>query len=84
MANVVTIREAVARARSEGLPVSEYTLRRWIKTGVIPVRTAGRKALLYYPALVRFLTCADGGDVPPLAESVAGCRPLPVTRGDSV
>ncbi len=84
MTNVVTIREAVARARSEGLPVSEYTLRRWIKTGAIPIRNAGRKALLYYPALVRFLTCADGGDIPPQTASATGCRPLPVTRGDSV
>ena len=65
MADVLTIREAVERARSEGLPVSEYTLRRWIKTGAVPVRKAGKKQLLFYPALVRYLSCADGGDVQP-------------------
>ena len=55
MGNILTIRQAVERAKSEGLPVSEYTLRAWIKGGAIPVRTAGHKALLYYPNLVRYL-----------------------------
>lgn len=68
MADVLTIPETLERARSEGLPVSEYSLRRWIKTGAIPSRNAGRKALVYYPALIRFLTCEDGGDVRPAVE----------------
>ena len=59
MPNVVTIREAVHRAKAEGLPVSEYTLRLWIKTGAIPVRRIGQKALVFYPNLVRYLQCAD-------------------------
>ena len=62
MADVVTIRDAVARAKADGLPVSEYTLRRWIKCGAIPVRSAGTKTLLFYPKLVRYLQCEDGGD----------------------
>ena len=45
MPNVVTVREAVQRAKADGLPVTEYTLRRWIKTGAIPVRNVGSKAL---------------------------------------
>ena len=63
--NVMTIREAVRRARAEGFPVSEYTLRRWVKTGVIPTRQAGTKQLLFYPNLVRYLQCEDGGDEKP-------------------
>ena len=62
MADVVTIREAVQRARADGLPVSEYTLRQWVRTGAIPARKAGQKALLFYPNLVRFLQCEDGAD----------------------
>ena len=54
-ADVLTVRQAVARARSEGLPVAECAVRRWIKTGALPVRWAGTKALLYYPGLVAFL-----------------------------
>lgn len=41
MADVLTIREAVTRAKAEGLPVSEYTLRGWVRSGAIPVRRAG-------------------------------------------
>ena len=55
VADVLTIRQAVARARSEGLPVAECAVRRWIKTGALPVRWAGSKALIYLPSLVAFL-----------------------------
>ena len=59
MPNMLTIREAVKRAKLEELPVSEYTLRLWVKTGAIPVRWIGQKALIFYPNLVRYLQCAD-------------------------
>ncbi len=65
MADMLTIRQAVDRARQEGIPVSEYTLRRWVKTGAVPVRVAGSKQLLYYPNLVRYLQCVDGCDNQP-------------------
>lgn len=65
MGNVMTVRGAVARAKEEGLPVSEYTLRIWIKSGFIPIRRAGCKQLIYYPNLVRYLQCEDGGDIQP-------------------
>lgn len=67
MADVMTVRGAVARAKADGLPISEYTLRSWIKAGTIPVRYAGSKTLLYYPNLVRYLQCEDGGDINPAA-----------------
>lgn len=59
MREIVTIREAVARAKSEGLPISEYSLRGWIKSGEIPFRKAGNKTLLYYPNLIKYLQCTD-------------------------
>lgn len=62
MADVLTIREAVARAKAEGIPVSETALRRWIKSGAVPVRKAGNKQLLYFPNLEKYLRCEDGGD----------------------
>lgn len=74
MADVMTIREAAARAKAEGLPVSEYTLRRWIKTGAVPARNAGSKMLLFYPNLVRYLQCEDGGDNSPAAVAAASIR----------
>ena len=65
MADVVTVRQAVQRAKTDGFPVSEYTLRMWIKAGAIPVRKAGAKLLIFYPNLVRYLQCTDGGDNQP-------------------
>lgn len=79
MPNVVTVREAVQRAKADGLPVTEYTLRRWIKTGQIPVRTVGSKALLFYPNLVRFLQCQDGADnTPATVGTIQGIRRVDV------
>lgn len=65
MPNVVTVREAVKRAKQDGFPISEYTLRQWIRAGAIPVRKAGTKQLIFYPNLVRYLQCEDGGDNKP-------------------
>ena len=72
--DVVTVREAVRRSKSEGMPVSEYTLRRLVKSGKIPVRQVGQKTLLFYPNLIRFLTCEDGGDNQPATVIPSGIR----------
>lgn len=75
MPNVLTIREAVQRAKADGFPVSEYTLRQWVKTGAIPTRKVGQKALLYYPNLIKYLQCEDGADNTPVT-TVPGIRPV--------
>ena len=64
MANILTIREAVQRAKADGMPVSEYTLRQWIRAGAIPVRKVGQKVLLFYPNLIRYLQCEDSKPAP--------------------
>lgn len=75
MPNVLTIREAVQRAKADGLPVSEYTLRHWVRIGAVPTRKVGQKALLFYPNLVRFLQCEDGCDnSPATVAAVSGIR----------
>lgn len=74
MADVLTIKEAVQRSKNEGLPVSEYTLRRIVKSGLVPIRRVGQKTLLYYPNLVRYLTCADGADNIPAVAVHTGIR----------
>ena len=77
MPNVVTIREAVQRAKADGLPVSEYTIRQWVRSGALPARKVGQKALIFYPNLVRFLCCEDMLDsVPATVAAVAGVRPI--------
>lgn len=67
MAEVLTIRAAVARAKEDGLPVSEYTLRGWIKAGRVPVVYAGTRALVYYPNIVKYLQTGDPIQSPPVA-----------------
>ena len=74
MPDVLTFREAVARAKAEGIPVSESALRRWIKSGAVPVRKAGNKQLLYFPNLEKYLRCEDGGDNSSAMVAVAGIR----------
>ena len=70
MQNVLTIREAVQRAKADGMPISEYTLRHWVRAGYLPVRKVGHKVLLYYPNLIRYLKCEDGEDNSPEPASV--------------
>ena len=70
MADVLTIRTAVARAKEDGLPVSEYTLRSWIKTGRVPVVYAGTRALVYYPNIVKYLQTGEPVQPQPVAVEV--------------
>ena len=67
MPDVLTIRAAVVRAKEDGLPVSEYTLRGWIKAGRVPVVYAGTRALVYYPNIVKYLQTGDPIQSPPVA-----------------
>lgn len=71
MADVVTIKEAVQRAKADGLPVTEYTLRHWLKSGTIPTRKIGKKVLLFYPNLVKYLRCEDVADSAPATVAAA-------------
>ena len=78
MPNVLTIREAVQRAKADGLPISEYSLRLWVRTGAIPTRKVGQKALLFYPNLVRYLQCEDGADNTPAIVAASDIRRVDV------
>lgn len=71
MPNVLTIREAVQRSKAEGMPISEYTLRQWVRSGAIPVRRIGQKTLLFYPNLVKYLQCEDSKDNQPAPVAAA-------------
>ncbi len=71
MPNVLTIREAVQRARDDGLQITEYTLRQWVRTGAVPIRKVGQKSLIFYPNLVKYLQCEDGADNTPATVAAA-------------
>jgi hypothetical protein len=74
----LTPRETVARLREDGYRVSEYALRSWVRSGAIPVRSIGKKALIYYPNVLAFLQCADGQDNTPPPAVVGGIRRIEV------
>ncbi len=73
--DILTIRGAVQRAKSDGMPVSEYPLRQWVRTGAIPTRKAGTKTLIYYPNLTAYL---QGGDEARPVAAAPGIRRIGV------
>lgn len=60
--DINTVPKLAKRAKADGLPISEYTIRRLIKTGVIPARYIGPKPVASYSAIVRYFSCEDGCD----------------------
>lgn len=69
--DICTVPVLAKRAKADGLPISEYTIRRLIKTGILPARYIGPKAVVSYGSLLRYLSCADGCDNAP-TEMVTG------------
>ena len=63
--DINTVPKLAQRAKAEGLPISEYTIRRLIKSGVIPARYIGPKPIASYSAIVRYFSCEDGCDNAP-------------------
>ena len=67
--DINTIPKLAQRARVDGLPISEYTIRRLVRQGILPARYIGLKAVASYTALVRYFSCVDGCDNAPVAGS---------------
>lgn len=65
--DINTIPKLAQRAKADGLPISEYTIRRLIRQGTLPARYIGPKAVASYAALVRYFSCVDGCDNTPVA-----------------
>ena len=74
MAEMLTIRDTANRAKAEGLPISENALRNWVKQGKVPAVLAGKKQLIYYPNLIRFLTCSASGPADPSQVAASNWR----------
>ena len=71
MPDIDTIPRLAKRAKVEGLPISEYTIRRLIKQGTIPARYIGKKPVVSYAALIRYFSCEDGSDNQPAPVAAA-------------
>ena len=59
---ILDIKSLTSRARETGFCVSEYTVRRAIRGGLIPCRCVGRTYLIPWDGFVRWITCQDGAD----------------------
>ena len=62
--DILKIKEAVIRAKENGMAISEYTLRRAIHSGQLPCRIVGKTYLISWTNLVNWVTCANGCDNP--------------------
>ena len=60
--DIMNMKQAVQRAEENGIHMSEYTLRRAIRSGQLPCRIVGRTYLISWDNLVRWLSCEDGSD----------------------
>ena len=61
---VLDIQGIVSKAKQEGLPITEYTLRRAIRSGSIPCRIVGKKYFISWDNFVKWITCENGSDNP--------------------
>lgn len=59
---VLKIREAVVRAKNMGMPVSEYTVRRAVRSGQLPCRIVGRTYLITWTNFMNWITCTGSAD----------------------
>lgn len=72
---VLSTSELLFRAREEGYALSNHALRCAIRTGALPVRKIGTKSLIAWTQFIRWLTCADDQDNPPVPQPVEPPRP---------
>jgi len=68
---ILSIMETVDRSKERGMPISEYTLRKAIRSGAIPCRIIGKRYFIAWANVERYLTCADGADnIPERREAI--------------
>lgn len=67
---ILNVSETLARAEIEGIPISEYTLRRALREGAIPCRIVGRTYLIAWSKFVKWVLCEDGCDNPIIDEEL--------------
>ena len=65
---VIGIKATAERARAAGYDLSEYTLRRAVRSSAVPCRVIGKKYLLSWSNVVRWIMCEDGSDNAPVSD----------------
>ena len=55
--NVMNMKQTVARAQACGINISEYTLRRAIRSKELPCKVIGRTYLISWDVFLRWVNC---------------------------
>ena len=69
-----SIREVHRRLMEHGHHVSEHTIRKWVKQGIIPASYCGRKAYINYDAVIAVLASGTPPQPEKHSSSVPGIR----------
>jgi len=67
-----SIHNTAGRCKSEGLGLSECAIRRLVKSGGLPSVWTGRRALVYWPNVLRFIERGNG-PAPTVAAQQTAC-----------
>lgn len=62
--DLASIHATAERCKAEGVPLAECAIRRLVKTGGIPSVWTGRRALVYWPNVLRFIERGNGPEPP--------------------
>lgn len=71
--NYGTIRTVHRLLLAKGYPVSEHSLRMWIKEGRIPAVYSGKRAYITLENVLHFLNCADNPSSSGMQECADQC-----------
>ncbi len=82
MLMLLTVNGTASRLMEDNYKVSEYSLRRWIKTGQIPCVMSGTRAYINYGVVMDFLLGQSiGHDTIPDGQFCNKIRPINVKGG---
>ena len=71
MNEIQNIQETLRSAHEKGIPLTEYTLRRAIRSGALPCRIVGRTYFISWSNVMKWLMCEDGADNTPLSTNIS-------------
>ncbi len=70
MNDIQNIQDTLQSAHENGIPLTEYTLRRAIKSGALPCRIVGRTYFISWSNVMKWLMCEDGADNTPSPSNI--------------
>ena len=70
MNEIQNIQDTLRSAHENGIPLTEYTLRRAIRSGALPCRIVGRTYFISWSNVMKWLMCEDGADNTPSPSNI--------------